>query len=97
MALQPHVAEFVDVVMHDNSLEFRLEELAVPVTSVVAGQSIRDAHLRDRTGALVLAMRRPDGTFITNPAPETSIEAGHVLIVIGTPDQLRSLGELLQP
>ena len=26
--LQPHVAEFLDVVMHDGSLEFRLEEVA---------------------------------------------------------------------
>ena len=26
---QPHVASFVDVVMHDRSLGFRLEEVAV--------------------------------------------------------------------
>jgi voltage-gated potassium channel len=28
-ALQPDVVEFPDVVMHDGSLEFRLEEVAV--------------------------------------------------------------------
>ena len=32
-AVQPHVAEFLDVVMHDGSLQFRLEEVEVPVGS----------------------------------------------------------------
>ncbi|HZA86422.1 MAG TPA: NAD-binding protein, partial [Acidimicrobiales bacterium] len=72
-ALQPHVAEFLDVVMHDGSLEFRLEEVAVPDGSPLAGSSIRDAHIRDRTGALVLALRDGDGVFTTNPPPETVI------------------------
>src|SRR5688572_30604100 len=42
--LQPHVAEFLDVVMHDGSLEFRLEEVPVPDGSPLAGQSLRDAQ-----------------------------------------------------
>ena len=49
--LQPNVTEFLDVVMHDRSLQFRLEEVLVPAGSAIAGQTIRNAHLRDRTGA----------------------------------------------
>jgi voltage-gated potassium channel len=90
-ALQPHVAEFLDVVMHDGSLEFRIEEVQVPTWSGLAGRSLRDAHLRDRTGALVLAMRDQGGQFTTNPTPETLIEPGQVLIAIGTSDQLAAL------
>jgi Trk K+ transport system NAD-binding subunit len=56
---QPHVVDFVDIVMHDGTLEFRLEELVVSDASSLAGRTIRTAHLRDRTGALVLAIRRP--------------------------------------
>jgi voltage-gated potassium channel len=89
--LQPNVTEFLDVVMHDRNLEFRLEEVAVPSGSAVAGRSIREAHLRDRTGALVLALREADGVFHTNPSPDTTITAGHVLIAIGTPDELAAL------
>lgn len=89
--LQPHVTEFLDVVMHDRGLEFRLEEVLVPAESSIAGQSIRDAHLRDRTGALVLALREEDGQFNTNPSPDTTIHAGQVLIAIGTPAELDSL------
>jgi voltage-gated potassium channel len=89
--IQPHVVDFVDVVMHDGTLEFRLEELAVSAASPLAGNTLRSAHLRDRTGALVLAVRRPDGEFLTNPAPEDVIEAGDVLISVGTAEQLGAL------
>ena len=89
--LQPHVTEFLDVVMHDRGLQFRLAEIVVPAESSIAGQSIRSAHLRDRTGALVLALRSAQGVFNTNPSPDTTIESGQVLIAIGTPDELDSL------
>jgi voltage-gated potassium channel len=89
--IQPHVVDFVDVVMHDGTLEFRLEELTVSSASSLAGSSLRSAHLRDRTGALVLAIRRPDGGFLTNPSPEDVIQAGDVLISVGTADQLGAL------
>jgi voltage-gated potassium channel len=91
--LQPHVAEFLDVVMHDGTLEFRLEEVQVSTASDICDRSLRDAHIRDRTGALVLAVRDDYGTFTTNPPPETVIRPGHVLIAIGTAAQLAALGE----
>jgi voltage-gated potassium channel len=94
--LQPNVTEFLDIVMHDRGLQFRLEEVSVPAGSPIAGQTIRDAHLRDRTGALVLALRDEDGTFNTNPSPDTTIHPGHVLIAIGTPDELTALERVVE-
>ena len=91
--LQPHVTEFLDVVMHNRTLEFRLEQVDVPPSSPLAGHTLRDAHIRDKTGALVLAMRHADGTFTTNPTPETEIVGGEVLIAIGTQAQLDALLE----
>jgi voltage-gated potassium channel len=96
-ALQPHVAEFLDVVMHDGSMEFRLEEILVPFGSALEGKSLRDAHLRDLTGALVLAIRDDrSGKFTTNPDPESSIEAGQILIAIGTSAQLAALQDAVK-
>ncbi|MDP8993261.1 MAG: potassium channel protein [Actinomycetota bacterium] len=94
LALQPHVAEFLDVVMHEGDLEFRLEEIPVPEGSDLAGRSLREAQIRDRTGALVLALRTEDGTFTTNPVPETQMCPGHILIAIGTAGQLEALEKL---
>jgi voltage-gated potassium channel len=93
--LQPHVTAFLDVVMHDRNLEFRLEEVVVSRGSEIAGQTLREAHLRDRTGALVLALRDEDGTFDTNPLPDTVVESGHVLIAIGTKNEIDSLAALV--
>jgi voltage-gated potassium channel len=93
-AVQPHVAEFLDVVMHDGSLEFRLEEVEVPVNSPLAGETLRSARVHDRTGTLVLAMRHPDREFRTNPPPTAEIVGGEVLIVIGDADQVGALRAL---
>jgi voltage-gated potassium channel len=89
--LRPHVAEFLDVVMHEATLEFRLEEITVGSGSPVVEQTIRDAQLRDHTGALVLAVRHEDGSFHTNPPPDTRLRHGEVLIAIGTQQELDAL------
>jgi voltage-gated potassium channel len=91
MTLQPHVLEFVDVVFHDGSLEFRLEEIPIGAGSVLDGRTIGEVAVRDRTGAMVLAVREPTGTFVTNPTTDTRMAAGQVLIAIGTSEQLAAL------
>ena len=95
--LHPHVAEFLDVVMHDGSLEFRLEEIPVPDGSPLAGKSLRETHIRDSTGALILATRDGDGEFTTNPPPEMVLCAGQILIAIGTEAQLKALTAAARP
>ncbi|HMQ24632.1 MAG TPA: potassium channel protein [Acidimicrobiales bacterium] len=92
---RPHVAAFLDVVMHERTLEFRLEEVPVEEGSALVGTSLRDAGIRDRTGALVLALRDARGNFLTNPDPDTAIAAGHVIIAIGTQDELDALVALV--
>ena len=95
--LHPNVAEFVDVVMHERSLEFRLEEVAVVEGSPLVGKTLRDTHLRDETGALVLALRRRDGSFETNPSPDEVISKGEVIIAIGTQEELQALIAFVAP
>lgn len=95
LVAQPHVADFLDVAMHDAGLEFQLAELTVSESSPVAGQSLRAAHLRDHTGALVLALRDVGGAFRTNPDPDDVMVAGEVLIAIGTEAQLAALRKLV--
>ena len=87
--LQPNVAEFLDVVMHDGRLEFRLEEAEVAPGSAAVGSTI--ASVRADTGALVLAVRSPAGGFATNPAQDVCLQAGQVVIAVGTRAQLVEL------
>ena len=88
---QPHVVDFVDGVMHDGSLEFRLEEVLIGADSPLAGETLRSTKVHEQTGCLVLAIRRPDGSFTPNPAPEDRLAAGDVLIGVGTAAQLAAL------
>ncbi len=94
-AQQPDVADFLDVVVHDEAVEYELEEFRIASSSKVAGKQIGQAHLRRETGALVLALRRADGSFVSNPPPDTELTAGATLIAIGLADQLRALERCL--
>jgi len=39
-------------------------------------------------------LRKTDGSFDTTPEPDTPIEAGDVLIGVGSPDEIRALEDL---
>ena len=94
--LQPNVAEFVDVVMHERSMDFRMREVEIPQGSQVAGSTLRDADLRHRAGALVLALRGDDGTFTTNPDPDTVLHPRNIIVAVGTEDALKELARVCQ-
>lgn len=95
-ALQPHVAEFFDVVMHDENLDYRMEEIPVGPTSPWLGYTLGHMALRER-GALLLAIRATSGQFIANPAPSITLEPGTILITLGTPDELDAIRRHVNP
>ena len=58
-------------------------------------RTIRDIRVRHETGAIIVALRKRDGTFDTTPEPDAPIEAGDVLVGVGTPEELqRARGSL---
>jgi voltage-gated potassium channel len=90
-ALQPAVADFMEVVGPDGPVEFRLEELVIAPSSDLAGQTLGGTRLREATGVQVLAVRQPQGEFENNPGSETVLEAGATVIALGTAEQLSAL------
>jgi voltage-gated potassium channel len=54
-------------------------------------------RVRDETGAIIVALRKSDGTFDTTPSPDVKIDVGDVLIGVGTPVEIRALEELFAP
>ncbi len=94
-ALQRHVAEFVDVVMHDESLDYRMEQVKIAPGSALTDVCLRDAALDEKTGVLLLAVREdPSGQFLTNPSPDTRLKPGMILIAVGTSTQLDDLQKM---
>lgn len=97
-ALRPWVVDFVEGVLTGpkRSLyieEFRLESESCPCI----GQTLQDAQLRLRSGALVLAICRPDGTVVGSPTGDMKLQAMDILICMGTAEQLRQLNQILSP
>lgn len=97
-ALRPQVMDFVDGIITGADRTFYLEEFLIdPETCPYVGQTLKDAKLRSQSGALVLAIRRADGSLIGGPTAETPLMRGDTLICMGTSEQLRSLNQILSP
>ena len=60
-----------------------------------ADKTIAEAQLRTRTGASIVAVARGDDT-LPAPGPDVGLEAGDVVVAVGTPEGLRGLRELLE-
>jgi voltage-gated potassium channel len=97
LVLKPQVTAFVDVVTSGSGADLRFEEIEVTDACGQGGKSIRDLDIRKETGALVVALRKQDGTFDTTPTPEAMLDVGDVLIAAGTTDELRALEEIFAP
>jgi K+/H+ antiporter YhaU regulatory subunit KhtT len=54
--------------------------------SALIGQSIGDGAIRQRTGALIIAVMRGQ-SVLSNPSPDTLLHSGDQIAVLGTAEQ----------
>jgi voltage-gated potassium channel len=94
MALRPNVVEFLEVVMHDEELELWLEEMTVAIGSKLDGCAIHGAEIRRATGANIVAVRQRTGKLLAAPTPDTRLQAGDIIVAVGTRPQLVALREM---
>ena len=97
LVLRPQVAAFLDIVSTSGGPELLFEEIEVKETCPEAGKTIRELRIRVETGAMIVALRKKDGTFDTTPTPDAKLEAGDVMIAAGTPEELGRLEQLFAP
>jgi voltage-gated potassium channel len=97
LVLKPQVTAFLDAVTTATGPDLQLAEIEVRQTCAAAGQTIRELRIRHETGAIVIALRRADGSFDETPEPDTPIAVGDVLIGVGSPDEIRALEDLFAP
>ena len=94
LALKPQVAAFLELVSSHAGPDLRFEEIEVHRDCPQAGLTIRELAIRRKTGAVVIAVRKPDGRFEITPDPDERIEVGDVVIAIGTEPELRAIEDL---
>jgi len=96
LALRPIATDFLDMVMHGEHLELEMRELNVPDTSKIAGKTLGEAQVRQKSGAHIAAIRKADGKFNLQPMADSKIESGDILVALGTPKQLDLLQGFVQ-
>lgn len=83
-AVRPHVVGFLDQMLKEKGATVRIEEIRIPIGSRWTGRDLAGLDLRGRFGLTALAMRgEHDPAFRYGPAPEETLAAGTVLVVLG--------------
>jgi voltage-gated potassium channel len=97
LVLRPQVAAFLDIVTSAGGPDLQMEEIEVSPSCDSAGKSIRELRVSHQTGALIVALRKPDGSFDTTPSPDAVLAPGDVMIAVGTAAELQALVEMFKP
>lgn len=90
MVQKPNVVDFFDILLSPEKYTLSIEERTVGENSDLNGKVIREAGLRERFNAIVVAVRR-EGEMLFNPSPELGIRAGDILIVLGEKERLQEI------
>jgi voltage-gated potassium channel len=96
MATRPVAVDFLDLVTHSGLVDFSLFQIAVPEGSPLIKKNMTEADIRNSSGALVLAIRKSNGSFDLNPRETSRIDTNDVLVVLGTQEQFDSLQKMVQ-
>ncbi len=96
LLLRPNVLDFIDTAFGSERLDIQIEEVKIPDSSPLAGKRLDELDIRQKTGVLVLALKRADGVLNFTPAPETVVRPGDYGIAIGGDDHLAKLASLVR-
>jgi voltage-gated potassium channel len=96
--LRPHVLSFLDIAsaFQGSDLDLEMEQIRVSERSQVASKTIEQSRVRQTFGVIVLAVIKPDAKMKFNPAGDTLIQAGDVLIAMGERSRLTEMEETLE-
>jgi K+/H+ antiporter YhaU regulatory subunit KhtT len=70
-----------------------MEQLTLEPESSLVGTTIRDANIKQESGAMILAVNQ-SGKLITNPPPDLVFCRGDEVIALGAQDQLSKLSAI---
>jgi voltage-gated potassium channel len=97
LVIKPQVAAFVNMVTASRASGLSFEQIEIPQGWAESGHAIRDLHVRRRTGASIIALQKTTGEFDTRPDGNTVLEAGDVIVGVGTADEIAALERMFAP
>lgn len=95
LVVQPDVVEFLEYIMLQSSADVNLEELSCEdMAACFADKSIKELGIRNVTGANIVGLKK-DGKYIFNPSPDVILSSHDQLFVLGKPEQISKLKEIM--
>jgi len=95
--IHPPVTEFMDVITGElDARALSLEEVQLQPGSPLAGVMLRDGPIRKEMDVIVVGVRKGGDDLIFNRPPDLAPDAGDVLVVLGSPDNLRRLERIAE-
>ena len=93
--LRPTVTTFLELAGPGGDIDLQMEELQVTETSDIVDKNLIEARIRPRFNLIVIAVKKASGEMIFNPQPQSVLEAGDTMILVGKKDNLDGLRALL--
>jgi voltage-gated potassium channel len=79
---RPSVVDLVELVAKDKRIALEVFEHTVEADSKMLNKTLSEARVRQTLGALVIAVKRSDGTTAFDPGPETRLNLDDILVAI---------------
>ena len=92
--VRPAVVSFLDRMLRSGKDAVRVHEVKVTSSCKLAGRTLGEAAVYDKTGLLVIGIVRGD-SYEINPSPQARLAEGDGLIVCCSTEQLKKLSELV--
>lgn len=92
--LRPAMLDFIEITTRRQSLELRMEELAVGDGSPIIGKSLEESGIRQRYGLIIVAVKKDSGKMFFNPLANYIIAKGDRLIAMGEDENVKSFAEV---
>lgn len=91
LVLKPDVVEFFNLLTGQDE-NISLEEITYEsLPTEFKNQSIKTLHIRRRSGANIIGLKDKEGKYVLNPSPDTIINEGSKVFVLGMKQQIETL------
>jgi len=96
ITVDPDVKNILEEFVYSVDTPLDLEEITVSKKSWIANRKLKEAHLRDLVNVTVVGIKKENGKFVPVPKGDVIIEAGDVLLVIGTSKDMRKARKIIR-